>query len=294
MFRTSKRELCRGFGEFPLWNPQLPRSAQKSLDSVGKSVIISPTLYRTRARLRPGLSSFQEVLSALIPKLLAALALLAALLGLSFLVDLPALLDPERFTAWLDSLGPVLAPLALIATLALAVVVSPIPSVPLDAAAGIAFGPWLGTLYASVGALLGSLIAFGIARALGRELVERWVGGHISFCETCSDHLLFRVVLVARLLPFLSFDVISYGTGLTKMSARRFAVATWLGMLPLTAAYVSLGAIFTLDGSVLIALGLAAVALFLLLPRWIERNDLFGLRRLFAAHLSPSGTAPRS
>lgn len=231
------------------------------------------------------LAGVSSVLRAPVLKAAAGLAALAALIWLPLAVEPPALLDPERLTAWLDSLGPVLAPLALIGAMTLAVVVSPIPSAPLDAAAGVAFGPWLGTLYASAGALLGSLIAFRIARALGRELVERLLRGHISFCQTCSDHLLFRVVLVARLLPFLSFDVISYGAGLTKMSARRFAVATWLGMLPLTFAYVSLGAIFALDGTVLIVLGLATVAVFLLLPRWIEKSDLFGLRRIFAAHL---------
>lgn len=266
-------------------NPELLRKRKKSLDSVGTHVIIPPTLLENRVRLRPGPSSFKRPLSSLVIKSVAALALLAALIGVSLTWDLAALLDPERFTAWLETLGPVVAPLALIGTMALAVVVSPIPSAPLDAAAGVAFGPWLGTLYASVGALLGSLIAFWIARALGRELVERWVGGHISFCRTCSDHLLFRVVLAARLLPFLSFDVISYGAGLTKMSAARFALATWLGMLPLTFAYVSLGAFFTIDSTVLIVLGAATVALFLLLPRWIEQNDLFGLRRLFADHL---------
>ena len=50
------------------------------------------------------------------------------------------LLKPERIASWLDEVGP-LAPLVLILMMAVAVIISPIPSLPLDLAAGAAFGP---------------------------------------------------------------------------------------------------------------------------------------------------------
>jgi uncharacterized membrane protein YdjX (TVP38/TMEM64 family) len=219
----------------------------------------------------------------------AKLAAAGAVIGLAYwgvgADRLATLLDPEQLTALLNSAGPIVGPLILMGVMALAVVVSPLPSLPIDAAAGAAFGPWLGTLYAALGALVGSLAAFGIARLLGRDLVERLAGGHIQFCRECSDKLLLHVVFLARLLPFLSFDVVSYGAGLTKLSATRFAAATFLGMLPLTFVFVSFGSLVRFSGATLVAGGLVAVAIFLLLPRWIERNDLFGLRRFFAAHL---------
>ncbi len=194
--------------------------------------------------------------------------------------DLASVLDPSAIEGLLASAGA-LAPLALIGLMAVAVIVSPIPSLPLDVAAGVAFGPWLGTLYAAVGALIGSIVSFGIARALGRELVERIAGGHISFCRECSDKLLTRVVFVSRLIPGLSFDVISYGAGLTKISLRRFALATFFGMLPLTFLYTSFGPLLVGRGWLSLLLGALAVAVFLLLPGWIERYDLFGLRDAF-------------
>jgi len=147
--------------------------------------------------------------SAWIKLALAALGV-AALVWSAQRYDLAQVLDPERIRELLASAGPA-APLALIGLMATAVVISPVPSLPLDIAAGAFFGPLLGTLYAAIGATLGAVISFGIARLLGRQLIERFLGGHISFCTECSDHLLTRIVLGSRLIPFLSFDLISYG-----------------------------------------------------------------------------------
>ncbi len=194
--------------------------------------------------------------------------------------DLSLFLDPERLADWLREAGN-LAPLFFMGLLALAVVVSPIPSIPLDIAGGVVFGPFLGTLYAASGALVGSVVSFLLARFLGRELIERFLSGHIQFCAECSDKLLTKAVFVSRLIPGVSFDVVSYGAGLTMMSLRKFSVATFFGMLPLTFLYTSSGAALTIGRAYTLALGAAMLALFFLLPRWIERGNLFGLRQAF-------------
>jgi uncharacterized membrane protein YdjX (TVP38/TMEM64 family) len=82
------------------------------------------------------------------------------------------------------------------------------------------------------------MISFGVARLLGRELIERFLSGHINFCGECSDKLITKAVFASRLMPAVSFDVVSYGAGLTKISLRKFAVATFVGMLPPTLVYV--------------------------------------------------------
>lgn len=209
-----------------------------------------------------------------------AVAILAGLVLADRTWDLAAYLDPESVAEFLERAGP-FAPFAFMGAMALAVVVSPLPSLPLDIAAGAHFGPLLGTLYAATGALVGSMLSFMIARLLGRQFIEKLLGGHISFCQDCSDHLLTRIVLVSRLIPVLSFDLISYGAGLTKMSLRNFALATFFGQLPLTFVYVSSGAFLTSGRLVTVIGGALAVVLFLTLPRWIEKHDLFGMRRLF-------------
>ncbi|MEE8524043.1 MAG: VTT domain-containing protein, partial [Thermoanaerobaculia bacterium] len=103
--------------------------------------------------------------------------------------QLSAYLSGERINAWLMAAGP-LAPLVFIMVMALAVVVSPIPSLPLDVLAGKVFGPLPATLYAALGALLGAVISFQIARVLGRDVLTRFLKGHINFCPKCSDTLL--------------------------------------------------------------------------------------------------------
>lgn len=212
-----------------------------------------------------------------------AAVIVAVLVAFAFsptLRGLAAGLSPDRIQALLERAGS-FAPLAHMGLVGLAVVVAPIPTLPLDVAGGAFFGPWLGTLYTALGALAGALASFGIARLFGRELIEPLLGGHVNFCSECSDKLLTRVVFASRLIPFVSFDLVSYGAGLTKMSARRFALATFFGMLPLTAAYTTLGSSLVVGPGVTLALGAAMVLLFFLLPRWIERNDLFGMRRHF-------------
>jgi uncharacterized membrane protein YdjX (TVP38/TMEM64 family) len=173
-------------------------------------------------------------------KLKSATIVKVALLGLLVAVfvylqvrwDLASFFSQERITSWLVMTGP-FAPLVYMLIMAVAVVVSPIPSLPLDILAGAFFGPWLGTLYSALGALAGAIISFLIGRYLGREIVERFLGGHILFCVQCSDKLFTKVIFLSRLVPVISFDIVSYGAGLTKISVKRFALATFLGMLPL-------------------------------------------------------------
>lgn len=61
-------------------------------------------------------------------------------------IDFEQALDPAPVAAWLQSLGP-WGPLILIISMATAVVIPLIPSLPLDLSSGAAFGPLLGTAY---------------------------------------------------------------------------------------------------------------------------------------------------
>jgi uncharacterized membrane protein YdjX (TVP38/TMEM64 family) len=213
-------------------------------------------------------------------KILLLVVLIFILVLIQFYWDIASYVNPEQIKKLLSSAGS-LAPIVFIVTMSLAVVISPIPSLPLDIAAGAFFGPFLGTLYSVTGALCGAIISFMISRFIGREFIERLLGGHINFCTECSDELLTKIVFFSRLLPIVSFDVISYGAGLTKMSLKKFSLATALGMIPLTFVYNYFGAVLVIGKGLTIILGLVMVVLFFLIPRWIERNNLFSLRRVF-------------
>lgn len=208
---------------------------------------------------------------------------LSGLGAVGFLVlsggELLAGFDPQRIAEWLASTGR-LAPFLFMGVMALTVA-TPLPSLPLDIAAGAFFGPWLGTLYSATGALGGALISFGLARFLGRGFIERVLSGHINFCTPCSDRLLTSVIFLTRLVPVVSFDLVSYGAGLTKISLKRFCLATFFGMLPLTFAYNYFGSVFVVDRATAAGLGILMVVLFFLLPLWIERHAPEAIRRMF-------------
>jgi uncharacterized membrane protein YdjX (TVP38/TMEM64 family) len=123
-------------------------------------------------------------------------------------------------------------PLMVIGLMMLAILVSPIPSAPVAMAAGAAYGHVWGTLYVLLGAEIGALAAFGVARWLGGETLQRWFGDRLSVGLLGSQNALMGIVLVSRLLPFISFDIVSYAAGLTTLSFWRFAIATLVGITP--------------------------------------------------------------
>lgn len=141
------------------------------------------------------------------------------------------LADNEALRQSVERLGW-LGPLAVVGLMTLAIVMSPIPSAPIALAAGAAYGHTWGTLYVLIGAEAGALIAFLLARLLGYEFVRRRFGERLSLGAFGSQGALMGIVFATRLMPFLSFDMVSYAAGLTPLTTWRFAVATLAGILP--------------------------------------------------------------
>lgn len=167
--------------------------------------------------------------------LFAGLGLLVAL-GCLYLVlkntgTLATILDGAALHALIERLG-LWGPVAIIALMVLAVLVSPIPSAPIAMAAGAAYGHTWGTLYIVIGAEAGAMAAFLIARMVGQATVHRWFGDRLASGLIGSQNALTWIVFLSRLLPFVSFDLLSYAAGLTVLSFWRFALATLAGVIP--------------------------------------------------------------
>ena len=173
----------------------------------------------------------------------------------------------------LESIGP-FAPLIYMAVMAATAVIIPIPGPPLFVIAGALFGPVMGTLYAVAGSVAGALVAFLIGRFLGRDFIESLVGKHVVICCECSEGLLTKIIFFSRLLPLISFDVVSYGAGLTRMSLRNFALATLLGSIPMTFIYHSFGSVLKVSTTTGLLLGLVIVAILFALPYLADRWDI--------------------
>lgn len=124
-------------------------------------------------------------------------------------------------------------PLSVIGLMAGAIVVSPVPSAPIALASGAVFGHIWGTVYVLIGAELGAVIAFFIARVLGYEVLRTWFGKErLQLGLMGSQNTLMAIVFITRLLPFISFDLVSYCAGLTPLRAWRFVLATLAGIIP--------------------------------------------------------------
>jgi uncharacterized membrane protein YdjX (TVP38/TMEM64 family) len=89
--------------------------------------------------------------------------------------NLPLDIDAEPFQEWVEDLGW-WGPLAYMGLLALSVLIAPIPNAPIFVAAGLAWGPVLGTIYSMAGMAIGSIVAFYLARWAGRKHLPRLVG----------------------------------------------------------------------------------------------------------------------
>lgn len=126
-------------------------------------------------------------------------------------------------------------PFVVIGLLIVAVVVSPLPSAPVALASGMIYGNVWGTLYVVIGAETGAVIAFGIARLAGYELLKGWFGEKVNSARILgSQTWMMTIVFLSRILPFVSFDIVSYAAGLTPLSFWRFAVATLAGIIPMS------------------------------------------------------------
>lgn len=185
--------------------------------------------------------------------------------------------DPQRLIDSIQSLGS-LGILLYIGFLIVAIVVGPIPSTPVTIAAGVVWGPFTAGVYGVVGIYLGSLAAYFIGRTLGRSVVRALLGKVIYLSNHRGEKYLGWLVFVTHLLPFMPYDLISYGAGISGMSFPLYAVACLLGVIPCIFFLTTVGSAFT-GGLVL---GLALVVLFVLmltvLPWGVKRYNWLGLR----------------
>ncbi len=210
---------------------------------------------------------------ALLLLLVLSISVLTSPELLGFDIDLPEREDLDR---WIDAAG-LMGPILVVALMTVAIVASPLPSAPIALTAGAAYGHMFGTLLVVLGAELGALAAFLLARWLGRPFVERHFGQNTSPHFLGSQNALTILVFGSRLLPFLSFDMISYAAGLSKLYLWRFALATLAGIVPASFLLAHLGS-EAMNGNArtatwtAVALG-GFTALSLLVAIWRERRN---------------------
>ena len=149
--------------------------------------------------------------------------------------------DPQAMREYIAAYGH-LAPVISALLMIFQSVAAPLPAFLITFANGLLFGVWWGAALSWSSAMLGAALCFFIARYFGRPVVVKLVSEPaIASSDRFFDRYGKHAVLIARLVPIISFDVISYGSGLTRMGFLGFWLATGIGQLPATILYSYLG-----------------------------------------------------
>lgn len=185
-----------------------------------------------------------------------ALIILGVLLGLYFFV--PSIkaktneafstiskLDTDVVVAYLRSYGKQAAVVSFI-LMVLQSIAAPIPAFLITLSNAAIFGWVKGAMLSWSSAMAGAALCFFLARALGRDAVERLTSkGAMESVDVFFERYGKYAILICRLLPFVSFDFVSYGAGLTNMGFWSFFIATGIGQLPATIVYSYVGGTLT-------------------------------------------------
>lgn len=135
-------------------------------------------------------------------------------------------------------------------------VAAPLPAFLITFANASLFGWWKGAILSWTSAMAGAALCFFIARVLGRDIAEKLTSkAGIAQIDTFFEKYGKNTILICRLLPFISFDIVSYAAGLTSMSFGSFMIATGIGQLPATIVYSYVGGMLT-GGAKLLVSGL--------------------------------------
>ncbi len=120
-----------------------------------------------------------------------------------------------------------------------------LPGSLLTLAAGFAYGPVWGLAIASPASVAGATCAFMLGRTVLRGWAERKVGAspRARAIDAAVEREGFKLVLLLRLSPLIPFNVLNYALSLTRVRPAAYVLASFLGMLPVTALYVYLGSL---------------------------------------------------
>ena len=137
----------------------------------------------------------------------------------------------------------VLAPL-MFGLLYVVATVAFIPGLLVTLMAGLAFGAWWGTVIVAISATIGACVSFLIARYFARDAISGLLNRQQWFKKfaTSTEENAFSFVLFTRLVPIFPFNGLNYACGLVPIGFKSYAIASFIGMLPGTFAYVYLGA----------------------------------------------------
>lgn len=120
------------------------------------------------------------------------------------------------------------------------------PVAVLALAGGVMFGLWWGSVYTFIGAVLNCTLMFFLARYTGRKQVESLIEKKLSplwqqRMENLNSGSGFRLLIILRLIPAVPYNLINYAFGLSGMKYSAYILASAIGIIPGTFAFINIG-----------------------------------------------------
>ena len=189
--------------------------------------------------------------------------------------------DRHQLKVVLRSYGPY-SPLVFILLQIIQVVIAPIPGEAIEFLGGYVFGVWAGMVYSMIGLILGSGLAFGIAKIFERQAIERFISPEL---RKKFDYLIGHQGVILSfflfLIPGFPKDTLCYILGLTPMHWGIFLIISTIGRVPGTLMATLQGA-KTFDQQYVTLLILLMISVVIILVFYIYHENVHGWIRRYA------------
>ena len=154
-------------------------------------------------------------------------------------------------------------------------IAAPVPAVLVTATTSFLFGPFWGGLYSIFTANVAAAICYGLGRGYGTLITDSLVSRQaVEKYESFFQKHGALTVLIARLIPFVPFDPISYVAGMVRMPFWKFFWATMIGQFPAGMAYSYL--VQQVDEPRMFVVSAICLILALFLFGWLVQRVFFG------------------
>lgn len=167
--------------------------------------------------------------------ILTIICIVATALGIYLLGGI----DQEQLQRWLKQAG-IWAPITYIVLYTVGTILI-LPSTPLNLSGGAIFGPWLGTLWTSIAAVIAAIVAFAFTRTVGRDVVAKKFAGRWEAMDAEIRQGGLFYMFAVRLLPIIPYGLVNFAAGLTSIRFRDYLVGTLLGTIPGVLPFVLMG-----------------------------------------------------
>lgn len=120
------------------------------------------------------------------------------------------------------------------------------PVAVLALAGGLLFGLWQGSLYTFIGAMLNCTLMFFLSRYVGCRQAEALIEKKLDpiwqqRLQNLNSSGGFMLLIILRLIPAVPYNLINYAFGLSSMSYSTYILASAIGIIPGTFAFINIG-----------------------------------------------------